>query len=165
MIDTLRALGDFAADRNLALGIETMQPDSVRDYTELVVAVDHPRVGAVIDTGHIRGSTDIGIPAERRSTDEGRARFNDVLDALVAGLGDKLLHVHLSDVRSTDWIDHRTIGTGIVDFPRFFESLRRIGYDRLLVLELEEPDTIEALNTSRAYVERLTHPDPRIGLR
>ena len=155
MMDTLRALGDYAADRGLALGIETMQPDSVRDYTELVFAVDHPRVGAVIDTGHIRGSSDIGIPADRRDSEEARARFNDVLDTLVNGLGEKVFHLHLSDVRPVDWVDHRTIGTGIIDFERLFRTLRRIGYDRLLVLELEEPDRVGALTASKTYVERL----------
>jgi sugar phosphate isomerase/epimerase len=155
MVDTLRALGDFGADRGLALGIETMQPDSVRDYTELVFAVNHPRVGAVIDTGHIRGSTDIGIPPDRRDSGEARTRFNDVLDTLVTGLGEKVFHVHLSDVRSADWVDHTTIGTGIVDFPRLFRTLRRVGYSKLLVLELEVADQVNALKTSKAYVERL----------
>jgi sugar phosphate isomerase/epimerase len=155
MVDTLRALGDYAADRGLKIGIETMQPDSVRDYTELVFAVNHPRVGAVIDTGHIRGSTDIGIPPERRDSPEARARFNDVLNTLVTALGDKVFHVHLSDVRSADWVDHRTIGTGIVDFPRLFNTLRRIDYEKLLVLELEVVDQVDALKASKAYVEHL----------
>jgi sugar phosphate isomerase/epimerase len=155
MVDTLRALGDYAADRGLKLGIETMQPDSVRDYTELIFAVDHPRVGAVIDTGHIRGSTDIGIPPERRDSEEARTRFNEVLNTLVAVLGEKVFHFHLSDVRSADWVDHRTIGTGIVDFPRLFDTLRRIDYDKLLVLELEVADQVNALKASKAYVERL----------
>ena len=155
MVDTLRALGDYAADRGLALGIETMQPDSVRDYTELIVAVDHPRVGAVIDTGHIRGSTDIDIPPEERDSEAARAQFNDVLNRLVAALGENVFHLHLSDVRSTDWVDHRTIGTGIVDFPRLFGTLRRIEYDKLLVLELEMADRLNALKASKAYVEQL----------
>jgi hypothetical protein len=34
MVDTLRALGDYAADRGLALGIERMQPESLRDYVD-----------------------------------------------------------------------------------------------------------------------------------
>lgn len=155
MIDTLRSLGDYAAKRLLKLGIETMQPDSVRDYTELVFAVDHPRVGAVIDTGHIRGAAEIGIAADRRDTEEARGRFNDVLDALVTTLSNKALHLHLSDVRRTDWTDHRAIGAGIIDFERLFRTLRRIEYDGLFVLELEEPDTIEALRRSKAYMEKL----------
>jgi sugar phosphate isomerase/epimerase len=155
MIDTLRSLGDYAADRTLKLGIETMQPDSVRDYTELIVAADHPSVGAVIDTGHIRGASDIGLPAERRDTDEARARFNDVLNTLVTTAGRTVFHLHLSDVRRSDWADHREIGTGIIDFPRLFTTLRRIAFSGLYVLELEEPDTIGALERSRDYVEAL----------
>jgi len=155
MIDALRWLGDYAAKRTLKLGIETMQPDSVRDYTDLIVAADHTSVGAVIDTGHIRGSTDIGLIAERRDTDEARARFNDVLNTLVATAGKNVFHLHLSDVRRSDWIDHREIGSGIIDFPRLFTTLRRIGFSGLYVLELEEPDTIGALERSRTYVQKL----------
>ena len=155
MIDALRHLGDYAAKRTVKLGIETMQPDSVRDYTELIVAADHTNVGAVIDTGHIRGSADVGVPAERRDTDEARARFNDVLNTLVATAGKKVFHLHLSDVRRSDWADHREIGTGIVDFPRLFTTLREIRFSGLYVFELEEPDTIGALARSRNYVEKL----------
>lgn len=155
MIDTLRSLGDYASKRGLKLGIETMQPDSVRDYTELIVAADHPGVGAVIDTGHIRGSTDIGLPPDRRDSDEARGRFNDVLNSLVTIAGRKVFHVHVSDVRRSDWADHREIGSGIIDFSRLFTTLHRIGFDGLYVLELEEADTIGALRRSRAYVGKL----------
>ena len=155
MLDTLRALGDYAGERGLELGIETMQPDSVREYVELVAAVDHPRVGAVIDTGHIRGSTDIGLPPERRDTGAARARFNDVLNRLVRDLGPKALHFHLSDVRREDWADHRTIGSGIIDFPRLFTTLRGMQYHRLFVFELEELDPVGALERSKAHVAPL----------
>jgi len=152
LVDTLRALGDYAGERNLTLTIETMQPDSVRDFTELVFDVDHPAVGAAIDTGHIRGSADIGLPPERRDTPEARARFNDVLEQLVLRLGRKAAHVHLSDVTRADWTDHRTPGSGIIDFPRFFAALTRIDYGGVYVLELEEPDRVGALERSTAHV-------------
>lgn len=155
MIDTLRSLGDYAAERNLKLGVETMQPDSARDYARLVADVRHPAVGAAIDTGHIRGSRDIGLPPERRDSDEARARFNDVLNLLVADLADKVVHFHISDVRATDWMDHRRIGSGIVDFPRLFATIRRIPYRGVFVLELEEADKLSAVEQSKAYVARL----------
>lgn len=155
MIDTLRLLGDYAAQRQLKLGIETMQPNSVRDFADLVQAVAHSHVGAVIDTGHIRGATDIGLPAAQRDTGEARARFNDVLNTLVTTVGGKVMHVHVSDVSRADWTDHRAIGTGIIDFPRFFATLRRIEFGGLQVLELEEADTVGALVRSRTYVEKL----------
>ena len=118
MIDTLRWLGDYAARRSILLGIETMQPDSMRDYIDLISETNHPFVGATIDTGHIRGSRDIGLPAERRNSDEARRRFNDVLNDLVTQLADKVLHFHLSDVEPTIWTDHKTIGSGVIDFAQ-----------------------------------------------
>lgn len=161
MVDTLRMLGDYAAERKLRIGIETMQPDSVREYVDLIGAVDHPAVGATIDTGHIRGASDIGLPADRRDTDEARARFDDVLNRLVSTLGNKVIHFHLSDVRRNDWVDHKTIGSGAIDSRRLFETIRSIGYRGLFVLELEEPNQREALQRSKDYVERLM----RSGLR
>lgn len=159
MVETLRMLGDYAGERGLTIGLETMQPDSVPEYIGLLADVDHPRVGATIDTGHIRGAREIGLPEERRDSAEGRTRFNDVLDELVEALGEKTVHVHLSDVRSADWRDHQAIGTGIVDFARFFDTLRAQRYDGLLVFELEEPETVRALGASKAYVEQLIGTD------
>jgi sugar phosphate isomerase/epimerase len=155
MIDTLRSLGDYAAERRLTLGVETMQPDSARDYAQLFADVRHPAVGAAIDTGHIRGSRDIGLPPDRRDTDEARARFNEVLNSLVADLADKVVHFHISDVRASDWADHKRIGSGIIDFPRLFGTIRRIDYRGVFVLELEEADKLPAAEQSKAYVERL----------
>lgn len=68
-------------------------------------------VGATIDTGHIRGSTDIGVPPERRGSAEARDRFNDVLGTLFTFLGDRVFHAHLSDVESTDSRDSRRIAS------------------------------------------------------
>jgi sugar phosphate isomerase/epimerase len=155
MIDTLRSLGDYAGRRDILLGIETMQPDSVREYVDLIAETAHPFVGATVDTGHIRGSRDIGLPADRRDSDEARARFNDVLNQLVTELGDKVLHFHLSDVQRTDWTDHKRIGSGIIDFARLFTTVTRIRYRRLFVFELEDPTLSAALAQSKAFVEPL----------
>lgn len=155
MVDTLRSLGDYSGQRGIRIGLETMQPDSVRDYTDLMFDIDHPMVGATIDTGHIRGSTDIGLPPERRDSPEARERFNDVLGTLFTLLGDKVLHVHLSDVQRADWRDHRAIGSGIIDFERVFRTLDAMDYDGLLVFELEEPNQLEALQASKALAEEL----------
>jgi sugar phosphate isomerase/epimerase len=155
MLDTLRSLGDYAGERHLKLGVETMQPDSARDYTELIAGLRHPAVGATIDTGHIRGSRDIGLPPDQHDTEEARRRFNGVLNSLVSGLGEKVVHFHVSDVRASDWVDHKQIGSGIIDFPRLFGTIRAIGYRGVFVLELEEPDELPAVEQSKIYVERL----------
>ena len=155
MVEILTRLGDFAGERGLTIGLETMQPDSVAEYVQLITDINHPRVGATIDTGHIRGARDITVPPDLRDSAEGRQQFNDVLNRLVHELGEHVVHVHLSDVQSRDWRDHRALGTGIVDFPRFFRSLAEESFDGLLVLELEEPNTLAALRSSRSLVEKL----------
>lgn len=155
IVDTLRALGDYAGERGLRIGVETMQPASIHEYADMIFAIDHPRVGATIDTGHIRGASDIALEGEQRFTPEGRARFNDALDDLVAVLGDKVLHFHLADVRPTDWMDHRTVGSGIIDFPRLFARLHRTDYSGLLIFELEEQDRVGSLRASREHVRRV----------
>ena len=155
MLDTFRSLGDYAGERGLKIGLETMQPDSVEEYTELIFDVDHPAVGATIDTGHIRGATDIGLPPARRITPEGTERFNDVLMEIVERLGEHVVHVHLTDVRGSDWKDHQAVGSGIIDFARFFEMLDHIEYNGLLVFELEEPNQSAALRASKAHIEQI----------
>ena len=155
MLDTFRSLGDYAGERGLKIGLETMQPDSVEEYTELIFDVDHPAVGATVDTGHIRGATEIGLPPARQFTPEGTERFNVVLNNVAELLGDHVLHVHLTDVRGSDWKDHQTVGSGIIDFPRFFETLDQIEYGGLLVFELEEPNQTAALRASKTHVEQI----------
>ena len=155
MIDTLRLLGDYAGERGLRIGVETMQPDSVREYADLIAETRHPAVGAAIDTGHIRGAREVGVPPERRNTAEARAKFNDVLNTLVSAVGEHLVHFHISDVRATDWVDHKSIGSGIVDFTRLFGTIRGIGYRHLCVLELEEPNQLAAIEASKNYVQQL----------
>jgi sugar phosphate isomerase/epimerase len=155
MIETLRMLGDYAQERRLKIGIETMQPSAVREYADLIAETRHPAIGATIDTGHIRGSSDIGLPVDRQNTDEARARFNDVLNTLVSTVADNLLHFHISDVSAAGWVDHKSIGSGIIDFPRLFGTIREINYQQLFVLELEEPKVLEAVEESKAYVEAL----------
>ena len=97
----------------------------------------------------IRGAREKGISPERRNTAEARARFNDVLNTLVSTLGEQLVHFHISDVRATDWVDHKRIGSGIGDFPRLFGTVRGIGYRHLFVLELEEPNQLTAIEQAR----------------
>jgi sugar phosphate isomerase/epimerase len=155
MFDALRMLGDYAGERRLRIGVETMQPDSIREYADLIAETRNPAVGAAIDTGHIRGAREVGIPPERRNNAEARARFHDVLNTLVSTVGEHLAHFHISDVRATDWVDHKIIGNGIIDFPRLFGTIRGIGYRYLFVLELEEPNQLAAIEASKNYVRQL----------
>lgn len=155
MVSTFRHLGDYAGKQGIRIGLETMQPDSVQAFSQLIFDIDHPQVGATIDTGHIRGSSDIDLPKERKHSNEGSERFNQVLAEVVDTLGSKVFHYHLTDVRQSDWRDHYAPGTGIIDFPRLFNKLKQQKYKGLLVFELEEADQVNALHASKAYIENL----------
>jgi sugar phosphate isomerase/epimerase len=74
---------------------------------------------------------------------------------MVDQLGERIYHVHLHDVRPTDWRDHRAPGRGLIDWPRLFAALVDLRYPDLLSFELEEPDPIQALQESKAFVESL----------
>jgi len=153
LIQVFRDLGDHAARHKVRIGIETGWPNTVEDYLDLIRAIDHEHVGATIDTGHIRSyRTDIGVSDDERGTEKGRRRYNDVLMQIVDGLGSKLIHFHFDDVRAADWREHRTLGTGIVDWPRLLRRLNELAYTGAFVLELEETGTVEALKQSREFL-------------
>jgi sugar phosphate isomerase/epimerase len=149
MILVSRFLGDYAAERNVDIGIETGFPSKVDDFVKLIIDIDHNAVGANIDVGHLNGS----VYSELRCTDKGCAVYNDNLTELASRLGKKVYHLHLHDVRASDWRDHRQAGKGIIDFRRFFAVLDSLNYNRLMTFELEEPQKEEALRESKKYIE------------
>lgn len=155
MLDVFRRLGDQAARRRLRIGIETMQPDTSDDFVRLIHEIGHPNVGATIDTGHIRGAKDLRVSPNRRGTPEARGAYNRLLARIIDRLGDRVVHYHLSDVRASDWADHRTLGTGIVDFGPVLRRAALQSRPPLLVMELEEADGQGALAASRVHLERI----------
>jgi sugar phosphate isomerase/epimerase len=152
LIAFFRRLGDAAARRKVRIGLETGWPNTVDTYLGLIRSIDHEHVGATIDTGHIRSyRSDIGISDDERPTAKGIRRYNDVLLQIVDGLGPKLFHFHFDDVRPADWREHRSLGTGIIDWNRLLSRLSALSYAGAFALELEETDTVAALDQSREY--------------
>lgn len=155
MVDTLRRLGDHAAQYGVRLCVETMTPPTIEQFAGLIFDVGHPQVGANIDVGHVAACHDLGIPPEKRDRDEAREAFNNCLLRVADILGDKIYHFHLHDIRKDNWRDHRAAGRGVIDFPRLFTKLKQMGYQHLLSFELEEPDLLPALQESKDLIERL----------
>jgi sugar phosphate isomerase/epimerase len=155
MISTLRDLGDHAAKHGVRLGIETGYPNTIQDFTKLVLDIAHPHVGALIDVGHCFFYQDVIRKSDERGTSEAVKRGNDCIIKIVETLGPKNYHFHLHDFRQKDWRDHRGIGRGVIDFPRLFQALKKIGYAGLLTFELEEQDLLDALRESRGAIEAL----------
>jgi sugar phosphate isomerase/epimerase len=146
MVRVFRELGDAAAEAGTLVALETGYPNRYQQFLDLVRGIDHPAVGACVDVGHVAFLDESGP----RGADEGVANYNRTLVELCRALGDRLIHMHLHDVRKADWRDHRQLGSGVIDLPRLVGTLAEIGYDGLMQFELEEPDREPALLASRA---------------
>lgn len=151
MLDTFRRLGDYAAERGAVIAIENMPdvlPETQEKFCALIWNVDHPAVGACLDTGHVLGM----VPHEKRRTPEGNALLSATVGSVAATLAEKLVHVHIHDVRAHDWRDHREVGTGVIDYAPLFKALTQIGFSGALSLEMEEPDRRGAIQRSVARI-------------
>lgn len=160
MYDTFRRLGDYAAEHNAAIAIENMPdvlPETADKFCALIWNVDHPAVGACLDTGHVLGM----VPHGKRRTPEGNALLSATVGELARTLGEKLVHLHIHDVRGYDWRDHREVGRGIIDYAPLFRALTEIGYPGAISLEMEEPDRTGAIARSaariRGFIDATSH--------
>ena len=135
VIESMRDLADYADAFGVRICLET--PTDLREpalFAALIRDIDHPNLGATIDTGHLRSCLD---DATKRSSAVVDA-YNDVLFNLtrdVLALG-KLFHVHLNDIRAETLADHYGIGLGFVDFERVLGAIQADGYEGMLVLEI-----------------------------
>ena len=66
-----------------------------------------------------------------------------------------IYHFHLHNVRKTDWRDHRSVTDGVIDFPRLFDVIKKIGYPGLFDIELEEPEREKKSSESGKYLSEL----------
>ena len=154
-ISALRELGEHAASVHIRLGLETGTTgvaNTVEQYLNLIREVNHPAVGGTIDTGHEKGyEADLGITEAQHTEPIAIERYREVLLRIVDGLGPKLFHFHVDDVNPGMWRDHRTLGTGIVDWKALVARLAKNGYGGVFALELEEKPVLEAAEQSRTF--------------
>jgi len=147
----LRRIGDYAIGKGVRIGVENVGGD-LKKFVSLIESVEHPSMGATLDVGHCAYFDDI----KSISNLEERAKtLNDLMEKLVRELGGRLLHLHVHNVRLSDWRDHRSVPEGVIDFPRLVQTLKEIGYGGLFVIELEEPEMIEKARESGRYLSRL----------
>ncbi len=58
------------------------------------------------------------------------------VDELLEAFADRLVHVHLSDNKGGDWDLHLPLGAGNIDWQRVIRSLKSVGYDSTVTLEV-----------------------------
>jgi len=158
-VTLLRELGDFALARGVRLGVENGGctasvrggGQSLEDFVELIASLDHPAVGATVDTGHLVG----WLTAEQQARPAAAELYNNLLAQLLKELHayGKLFHVHLNDVDPQTFGDHYGPGFGLVDFRRAFEPLCRSGYDGLLAIEMHRGSCAETGSLTPAEFE------------
>lgn len=115
-VDGLRSLTEALDAHNVSLAVEPLNRfetyflNTAADTARLCAEVNHPRVGALLDTFHanieeknIRGAAEV--------------------------LGSRIFHVHTCEN------DRGTPGSGHVDWDALFPALQRAGYDGWLVIE------------------------------
>lgn len=123
IVNVLRYLGDYAADRGTRIALET-HGGLTRNGSlaaKLLAAVDHPAVGVNYDTGNIYYYNDDLDPAED-----------------VRQVADKVFQVHLKDTAGGkgEWM-FCALGAGRVEFPAVLGTLKRAGFTGPYSLELE----------------------------
>jgi D-psicose/D-tagatose/L-ribulose 3-epimerase len=127
---TLRAIGKYAADRGVMLGVETLNRfetsflNTTAQAIELIERVDHPSVGLALDVFHL------GIEEKH------------VGDALRAA-GRRLVHLQVAEN------DRGTPGTGSLPWRDIAKALQEIEYTGRVVIETFS-DRVEAIARAAA---------------
>ena len=103
------------------------QMETLADYEAVFAQVDHPRVGATVDTGHFTAS---GVDPV----------------SVVQGLGARVLNVHMKDHIGTESVG---LGYGATNNLGVVRALRALGYPHDLTVELEVHDRANALRFVR----------------
>jgi hydroxypyruvate isomerase len=139
----LTELADKAEGLGLKLTLETPHTGT------LVTQVDEAK--ALLDLSE---STNLYVALDTSHVMRGGTQPSEGVELL----GDRVGHVHLRDARGEDFL--LTPGDGEVDFAAFYESLKSVGYDRPMILELEyeektEDETADEVLRARDYLKGL----------
>jgi sugar phosphate isomerase/epimerase len=140
---SLRELLPYAAERGVGLMLENLPGDfnTARELGELLDPL--PEVGLHLDIGHANLLV-----------------VQSTVDELLSAYGARLRHVHLHDNKGGSADLHLPLGTGTVDLSRAVRSLKTLGYDGTITLEVFTPDR-HHLVYSRELLQRAWDEDGR----
>jgi sugar phosphate isomerase/epimerase len=141
LIERIRWVADLFAGKGLELGFETGQ-ESAATLLAFLKKLERPSVGVNFD------------PANMILYDKG-----DPIEALQI-LAPRLKQCHLKDAVKTRtpgaWGEEVPLGTGEVDWPRFFKTLQKINFSGYLSIEREAgSQRLQDILTARKFVEGL----------
>jgi sugar phosphate isomerase/epimerase len=139
-IAALKGIAEMVGNLGLCLVLENFKApfDRVSTYETLLSEV--PGLKVHLDLGHTHFGADDG-------------------EVFCCRLGEHIRHVHFSDNRSVQ-DDHMPLGVGSIDWQRAIASLKRIGYNGTITLEVfcgTEAVMLDYLEISRGFLLDLWH--------
>lgn len=141
MLDRIQQVAEAFGSEGIAVGLETGQ-ETAADLAAVLTKLHRPNVGVNFDPANMI-LYDKGNPIEALKT-----------------LGKWVRNVHIKDANRTKapgtWGTEEVAGTGQVDFPAFFRTLKEIGFKGEWVIEREAgTQRVEDIKTARQMVEKL----------
>jgi L-ribulose-5-phosphate 3-epimerase len=142
LLDRIARIADMFAGKGLTLGFETGQ-ETAETLQIFLQKLNRPNVGVNFD------------PANMILYDKGNP-----IEALRV-LGPWLKQCHLKDATKTKvpciWGAEVVVGTGEVDWPAFFKTLRELNFKGWLCIEREAGDQrVADIRTAKQFVESLS---------
>jgi L-ribulose-5-phosphate 3-epimerase len=141
LLGRIKQIGRLFADRGIDLGFETGQEEAgaLRSFLE---QLNQSNVGVNFD------------PANMILYDKG-----DPIDALRT-LGPWLRQCHIKDAKRTrtpgQWGEEVVVGTGEVDWKRFFQTLRELGFQGNCCIEREAGAArVADIRTAREFLDKV----------
>jgi L-ribulose-5-phosphate 3-epimerase len=137
VIEVMTSAAPIAQSNGVELHLETDLGH--RDFEALLARIPHPFVKANFDSGNSSG---LGYVASEE----------------FAAYGDRVGSVHIKDRRSkfAGGIATMPLGEGSADFPDVFRSMKRVGYNRGLTLQVargEDGDEVSWIRSQLAFVK------------
>lgn len=120
LVENLSAVLEYAEERNMDIGFEPepgMLIDNTGRFERLTHLIDSNRLKMTLDIGHLFCLSEIPI-----------ANY-------IEKWADRLVNIHIEDMKSGVH-EHLTFGEGQIHFPPVIESLKRVGYQRGVHIEL-----------------------------
>ena len=141
LIQRIRAVADVFAARQIALAFETGQEDAAT-LLEFLQRLERPNLGVNFD------------PANMILYDKG-----DPIEALEI-LGPRLKQCHLKDANRTrktgTWGEEVPVGTGQVNWGRFFRTLEQVNFSGVLAIEREAgSQRLQDIKSARQFVQSI----------
>ncbi|QVL34650.1 sugar phosphate isomerase/epimerase [Telmatocola sphagniphila] len=137
-IEMIKPVAEHAEKEGVLLLVEPepeLLIETADQFEEFMKHIDSPAIGLNFDIGHSYCVSD-----DPATTVERLAKY--------------LKHVHLEDIAATRKHHHLVPGEGVIDFKPVIQSLKKIGYDGWVTIELypyvENPDT--AAKTAREKI-------------